>query len=85
MDVEYPPHRKALEEGGWLHNGKVIHYWVRYESGHPVSFYVLAFKSYNKIPTIDCIRVFGGHTEVQAQVSIDKRVRNWKQIFGENK
>ena len=83
MDEEYPPHRKALEEGGWLMDGTVVHYWVRDENGYPVSFYVVAFKQYGKIPTIDCIRVFGGNAGTSAQVSIDKRIRNWKRIFGE--
>jgi len=86
MNREYPAHKKALEEGGWLQTGVLIHFWCRDEI-HPVSFYVVAFMCYNKIPTIECLRVFGGTDEYPAQVSVDKRVamRNWKRIFGENK
>lgn len=86
MNGEYPAHKKALEEGGWLQGGEIIHYWFR-EDANPVSFYVVAFMSYNKISTIDCLRVFGGTDGYSAQVSVDKRVgmEKWKRMFGENK
>lgn len=82
MDEEYPPHRKALEEGGWIEDGAVIHHWFR-DDGYPISFYVVAFKSHTGMITIDCLRVFGGTVGARVQVSVDKRVRNWKQLFGE--
>jgi hypothetical protein len=50
---------------------------------YPVSFYVVAFKSYDELPTIDCLRVFGGVDGFPAKVSIDKRVRNWVRTLGE--
>lgn len=82
MDVEYPAHKKALEDG-WLGDGKVIHHWSR-NGGYPVSLYVVAFKHYNTgNVTIDCIRIFGGTEGARVQVSVDKRVRNWKEIFEE--
>ena len=83
MDEEYPAHRKALEEGGWLQGGEVIHYWVGDRSSYPISFYVAAYKGYTGKITIDCLRVFGGADEVPAQVSVDKSIRNWNRIFGE--
>lgn len=78
MDKEYPAHRKALEDGGWLKGKEVLHCWIR-DSGYPVSFYVVTFIDYNKIPTIDCIRVFGEDDEHSAQISVDKSVgmKNW--------
>jgi hypothetical protein len=86
MDEEYPAHRKALEDGDWLKDGKVIHYWFR-NNNYPVSFYVVVFIDYNKIPTIRCIRVFGGDYGLSIQISVDKSIEmeNWKQIFEENK
>ena len=81
MDEEYTPHRKALEDGGWLMDGEIIHYWVRMKD-YPVSFYVVAFKSHTGTITVNCIRGFGGNTEIPAQVSIDKRIGNWERIFG---
>jgi len=71
MDEEYPAHRKALEEGGWIGDGEVIHHWFRNDGNYPISFYVVAFKSYDELPTIDCLRVFGGVDGFPAKVSID--------------
>lgn len=86
MNGEYPAHKKALKEGGWLQGGEILNYWFR-EDDSPVSFYVVAFMSFDKIYTIDFLRVFGGTDGYPAQISVDKRVRmeEWKQMFGENK
>jgi hypothetical protein len=89
MDEEYTPHRKALEDGGWLEGGKVIHYWLKSKDffDYPVSFYVVAFIDYNKMPAIRCMRVFGGASGDVVQVSVDKDVSmsNWVRVSGENK
>ena len=87
MDKEYPPHRKALEDGDWLRGGEVIHYWLKTKNffDYPVSFYVVAFIDYNKVPVIRCMRVFGGASGGVVQISVDKDVgmSNWKRMFGE--
>lgn len=87
MDKEYSPHRKALEDGGWLRGGEVIHYWLKTKDffDYPVSFYVIVFIGCNKVPAIRCMRVFGGASGGVVQISVDKNVEmsDWKRMPGE--